>query len=397
MTDSTGKFREPLLHEISTKALRLLISGYIGRNIREQSKDEISLYDDIVTVCEKFYAKAMYITALNNKELKLTLLDTHKNDTIITSNENKDNNEINVDGIKNVGICCKRSINIKSLSKQITNNKINNNDTYNAIFKVGGEVEWSRDDHSQNGSKYCELILYCQDITPSNFDIHYYKLPQLPFDSVDNNPIYSNTYGLISIGNSEICNLKINQEEIEWNVESLPKQMKFEYLFPPNYCFINNNKKEIFIVNGATDNNEFVTQTAIYNLETKQYQILQENKQANALCGIVYNYNTNKVFIGGGNDVTCGVYYYDLHKNEYNTWLRSPNKTYKRPILYLNEQGSILHIACYDTFGKKVRYEWVDLRANQEYNVEWIYQENMYDLSKKVFKGSKGISLINFQ
>ncbi len=119
---------------------------------------------------------------------------------------------------------------------------------------------------------------------------------------IASNAHYKNENSCAHFGNIYYLNINDGKEftEMKWSMDKLPEPLRFYYHFPGNICLINNNETELFIVNGAINNNECIKQTSIYNIETKEYKILKDNLRSNSFCGITYNYNTNKVYIGGG-------------------------------------------------------------------------------------------------
>eukprot|EP01084_Bolivina_argentea_P054495 99934_1 len=395
---------QPSVHDLSTKALKLLICGYIDKSMNKSEQNNA----DIINLCMQYYDRPLYIIILNNEELKLSLLDIATKDWKLTSNNvniiNK-NEYKNFGGKKSVSICHKRDINIQGFIRKTGNNCKYN--SCNGIFKAGGDREQYYND--------CGLILYPNDIRPNDFDLYYYKLPNLPWQlSAKNELIYSNKFGLIYIASKahyenensrahfgNIYSLNINKkndkyDNISWETEQLPKPLRFYYHFSCNYCLINNNETEIFIVNGATDNKNYISQTSIYNLETKEYKILANNPKSNAFSGITYDYKSNKIYIAGG-EGWSDVYCYDFHKNKYITdnIFAHTNKTYRNPKLYLNESGTTLHIANCDRY---VRHEWFDLRANQSIlQRKWKYNRAVADFKLRTEKQQDYISFIDFQ
>eukprot|EP01084_Bolivina_argentea_P008173 15281_1 len=338
------EIKEPLLIDVSEKKLKVLLVGYL-RSSSSNTNSEFTqeIYNDLLTLCVSYYEKPLYMAVFNCKELKVTLLDTGTDDTVIRSNNlvnlNRNDEEPNVGCIEEIGICQVKDINVGKLCAKI---KLSNERKYNAIFKIGGD-DW------RNQNNNCRLILYTQDIdSNSQFESHYYNLPKVPFKSCYNNPVYSDKYGLISIVGGqkknqsyfgEIGFLNLNEKN-KWNFEKLPQELRFSYHAPPDYCLVNNS---LFIINGSTETGDenYISQTSIFNFETKKHKILQDNPVPYKKGALVYNKNTNKIWIASGNSSCREIFYYDLHKNEYcNSFLKTPKKSYYRPIIYLNEQGT---------------------------------------------------------
>eukprot|EP01084_Bolivina_argentea_P098764 177518_1 len=386
------KIKQPKQQDISSHALELLITAYIRINMNEnkrKSDENHEIPKDILILFIKYYPSQLYMIILNQINLKLTLCDISKNNVAISSNNVVEYNELNKSnescrnfgGILRVGLCHKTGIKFKHKLKQYNN--------HNAIFKCGGDIRI--EDQNLYDIKDCGLILYPRNIDNiETFSTHYYQLPSFPFKLTrDDNfkyPIYSNVHGLTLFTNtfnnkeyeSQIVNLNIDSEILNWNVTKLPSEIS-NYSTIPTHCYINNDK-ELFIVNGKkNENDEICKETIIYNLENNKCISLEENPYSPWDCQIKYCNYTNKIFLGE----TKSVFEYDLYKNEYFDNLPETQNGYMNPLIWLNENGTIIHIAnpgqSYSYYN--INYEWIDLRAPSK----WMKNDNLIELQWKIW------------
>ena len=410
--------QQQTLSERRREIVDALITGYLRLIVKIGIKDEIP--NSIIKMFVDFYGIKLYLMILNNKTLEITLCDMTStiNDTIkftsnkgirLTENDNdNDYGDSDFGGLFKVGITnITNNEKIINLSNTITN-KIDNYDKnkYNVIFKCGKDKE-------------CGIIFYSkhfQDISGS-FNTFYYKLPSLPFFNGDyNNPVYSEKYGLITFvtkQESQIAYLNLNSnnnnndDKLEWKCQQLPKYLKTECCIAPNYCLIND--EELFIVNGMKrhkdyfDNSHYFKNTSIYNLQTGQIIQLKDNPYPTACSAIYYNnndkFNKNTIWIGGGtghyNPYMTTVHSFNLIKQKYIDNLPKTNNSYSNAKLWLNKNGTTIHICCIDKFGK-FNYEFIDIRNATK---GWMSQNNINELAYSVWSKhdiTNYLSIINW-
>eukprot|EP00483_Globobulimina_turgida_P005022 UN05032 len=189
-------------------------------------------------------------------------------------------------------------------------------------------------------------------------------------------------------GNIAILDLK-NEE---WSLQQLfadkyhkKKLFAQELDYTPACCMID--EKQLFFVNGG-DSLGFHSKTAaIYDLESKKCSILHRKNPFEATeCGITYCCNTNKVYIGGAQNIRFRkkiIRYFDLNKNAFSEFSSNSNTTNpyeRRPILWTNKSGTILNIAGIYAADQAVYHEWTDLRAP----IKWINNDNVCQFSADV-------------
>ena len=234
-----------------------------------------------------------------------------------------------------------------------------------AIFHCGG---------SGNNDQRCEAIVFHSDQlqipSKEHEDIEFmrFTLPDLPQATWGNNNVYSNKYGLFSVGGQPsgngVFNLKnASDGKMEWN--KLKNKMKNQHYYP-SVCMINDEK--LFVAAG--DNNSNVSMDAIdskveiCNLENGEWSQLADCRIKRSIAGIFYDSIQDTVYLGGGNG---NLYYssvecYDINKN---VWSLLPNCNLKHewsPAIW--KDGNILYIASIEANGM----EYIDLR---ESNATW--------------------------
>ena len=362
---------KPKVTEASPKAFDLLIDGYIN-TITQRKDAEIDL--NIICMIKDYYQQNLFALILDKEKLTLSLCDTTKDNTILTSNSiiKLNNSETEKEKKKDYRIrdacfCYKRDIKIDNFLKRISDkfeikNDYNyNNNKYDALFVFCGEF---RSHH---------LLLYPQSILSNltdinSFNIYHYKLSELPFHDEtarSNSPVYSDKYGLIMLSkkpdHGKIAYLNINtHDKLSWKIKELPKEIGLEYcLQPPTYCLIDNDK-QLFIADGLLYQKD-CQQASIYNLENGKFEILPEYEGASGNNpGIVYDKIKNRMYFGGGSSHSQSVRYYDFDENEFGYLGKCMERFYGENVtLWLNKR--ILRISHTDSLGAKINYEWIDL------------------------------------
>ena len=402
MSQEIGKSaeKEPPIQEIPKDIIEKLIYGYTRLNFNKDSEEKIS--SDIIELFEKFYQKESYnfhMIILNNKPFKLALCDVSSNNNYKILNLK---NDIKSLSNKVRGIGYKENFDIfNNLSKNIINEldiNINNNNKYNAIFTLQGKGFFDYDDIRNINEQFSDDITDCKLLllNCNTNDLYYYQLPDLSFGDIiieNNNPIYSKNHGLIVIGpstpyddenniiNFATLNLNKNYDDnkddddnnndLKWKYKKdLKKLININWTYSPNYCFIDKNETEIFIINGGQN------KTIIYNIETNQVKELENNRWKDNKESVVwYNNTKNRVWTIGDDDKT-DVYFFDLEYNWFSSNLPRLKKEhiYQKSVkLWTDESGVIIHIGK-SYKNKNIYYEWIDDREKKK---QWYVNENL--------------------
>ena len=240
-----------------------------------------------------------------------------------------------------------------------------------AIFHCGG--------YDSGLSKKCEAMLFhskqlqLSRSSKENEDIDFMRLalPDLPKAGWGNNTVYSNQYGLFSVGGKlgkHVFNLQTQSDgKMKW--EQLKNEMKNEHYYP-SVCMINDEK--LFVAAG--DNNANVDKAAIdskieiCDLSTDEWSQLADCTIKRCIAGIFYDSMQDAVYLGGGDgNNESSVECYDINKN---VWSLLPNCHFKHewnPAIWKDD--NILYIASVEANGM----EFIDLR---EHNTSWTVKYN---------------------
>ena len=198
-------------------------------------------------------------------------------------------------------------------------------------------------------------------------------LPNLPKATFANDTVFSNKYGLFSVGGrssgNEVYNLqKRSNARMKW--KKLKNEMKSEHYYP-SVCIINDN--QLFVAAGYNNNSfdarHLCSKVEICNLENGEWSQLTDCRIKRCIAGIFYDSVEDSVYLGGGDcsSVEC----YDMNKN---IWTSLPDCNFEHkwsPVLWKDD--NILYIASIDAN----RMEFIDLR---ESNASWTVKHEFDEL-----------------
>eukprot|EP01084_Bolivina_argentea_P266165 451353_1 len=172
-----------------------LVNGYI-RQFEKQLMDTIIPYS-INMICIDYYRsiKLLYYFAEGfHQRFKFINLDLNESYiyNITSLNNNASNSSKNKFIVWNSAICLQKNFKIP---QQIKLPCMKNTNRYNIIFKCGGSV-----DHF-NASKSCSAFILSQIVPSNTGQLSYeWELPNYPLPIECHSIIYSNKYGLLSVG-----------------------------------------------------------------------------------------------------------------------------------------------------------------------------------------------------
>ena len=253
--------------------------------------------------------------------------------------------------------------NIKLPKKLISaHNVLSNKSIYDAVFLLGADV---RDSHAFIIENYNNYTL---NDNKEKINIYYWKLPLFSDNVMGSHVLYSQKYGLISIGNykEKINGLNIldfnqyhydddknknknNDTKWKWNEMNMERQRP-----QPSAAWINDNK---FLCCGGY---QHYHDTDLYDFENKKWTKLSNTQFTTRRSGICVDKLINKrVYIGGGWDLPKKFEYYDINKNKWFKLPKTDGQHKYHPIMWI-ENVNIIHIAsvCSQQFEK------IDLRQN---------------------------------
>eukprot|EP01084_Bolivina_argentea_P181999 314283_1 len=379
-------------NKTTANIFRLLCDGYI-RNIETELHPKFIPFS-IYYICYKFYHYSNYIFylsqnhKLNPNKIYITDLDIDNNNkqnncikcNIIPLQNSKNNTDYKWD-IVNAGIYHQKHFSLPTeIIKQIENESQTNIDNqfndFDIIFKCGGRIS-----SSQTPNNTCMALIIDSN---NKSQIYYWQLPSLPHPTCGNYVLYSNKYGLLSIG-GEIHNPINGSSKVSKNISNL--------LFCDN-CNYNNdinwkwNNNKIIQLNEAVyqpscvmiSNDKFAViggrygtarkSVEIYNMKTNKYSLLKDINFARYGCGIYFDECYNRIYLGGGCEFGLAlnsIEYYDLYKSiKWNISLPNTNMVHDYyPIIWSDLNNSLLYIASVNSNS----IESIDIRMN---NKSWI-------------------------
>eukprot|EP01084_Bolivina_argentea_P107793 192694_1 len=267
---------------------------------------------------------------------------------------------------KNISLPSKLNTILKPLYK---------NSTYNVLFKCGGTVGSSQSFQS-------DAIIFdpLQYRNGNTFDLraYHWTLPSLPVhtklvseDSPSTNIIYSDIYGLLCFGETDIFSLSLEDNDIiiskGWgsNIDSKWKWKYFYKMDNANVCrraCILLNKHQIFCCGGEKPHKyryrpKKYPYAGILNLKTKEWIKLEDFNYPRSCLGMYWDENFDRVYIGGGD--SDYVDYYDLNKQKWIALRHATTRYGNWPILWTsNQDQNVLNIAGTNPLSM----EYLDLR-----------------------------------
>eukprot|EP01084_Bolivina_argentea_P047217 86998_1 len=394
-----------------------IVTAYIKQIDVTIFDDEYIIPKSIINLCIKYYYPStimiwlnhipnqstshqpspIYLTDINdtNKHWSCNLYDLQPN--------NSQNNWWNmycnaVCFAKNVSHCLSKKI-TDSITDHYIKNKTHNTYLYNysidkllkyspyhIIFKSGGLIQ------VQHATDNCNAIIFndieFQKPSENNITCFNWNLPNLPLQIYGNSFVYSNVYGLLSIGGivdgvylSQFYNLSFDNINVcinnKWKWHALPSMHFNRYL--PSSIMISYDK--LIVIGGYNGHNHFLGCVECFDFNNKKWKLLNNIKYERNQCGIYYDNNINKLYIGGGKAdlfvIRKEIEYLDLSTNK---WLHDiPNtnldhNTY--PQIWKDEHNK--NILCIASVYNNC-LEYIDLRL---YNKAWnILYSNKHSIS----------------
>eukprot|EP01084_Bolivina_argentea_P174319 301968_1 len=290
----------------------------------------------------------------------------------------------------------------KSICNEINNsyNKlnikhINYSNSYHTIFQCGGR-----------GNPYCcAMILNPIEFSNKN-EINYtmssfnLDLPKYPKPINASKLLYSNKYGLLSIGGAYgtsfglkyVYKLDLNDDNKINNISKWKWEILFEMKYgriAPSAVMISENKLVIMIGYGSPS---YTNTVEMYDLENKQLIQLSNTNKKRSDATALYDNKRNKIYLGGGDttDASMIIEQYDIYKNIWsmNDIPKLKTRYFTRPFLWM-ENNNILAIGC------KQSVDFIDLRLNNKkwkqivFNVKDSFVQSVYgDIVPKTSKNT---------
>ena len=231
----------------------------------------------------------------------------------------------------------------------------NDKTSYDAIFVIGRKTKQVRS-YIINEIKY---------INTNKYNCYHYALPELSHVVNGSSLIYTNDYGLVSVGNT-IPESSLNI----LNIHNSNKWIENKMDKPRGYCSADMiSDDELICVGGGSKNKSdpLAKYVDVYNLKTQKWNKISSTNYPRRHCGIACEkYIYKRVYISGGifEDFKCE--YFDLNKNKWYNLPSTNGKHYKWPVMWI-ENVNIIHIT--SLYGQL--FESFDIRENK-----WIIYLN---------------------
>eukprot|EP01084_Bolivina_argentea_P215587 366033_1 len=385
MGNKQGKTRG---FEVKKKALPtskdgLLVKGYI-RLIEEEIKDICVP----LAICRSIYRY------FQSKNILYWTSPQHIYSVAIDKNDSKErvSQLIKQNQCYCPAVCYKANINIH-IPQCI------NNEPVNAIFKCGGIAS----DRSLLSDCFA-TILSPPNINKDEKFIANVSLPSLPLNVASNCLVYSNYYGLLSVGGfigtynnwnslprryiSNVYQLQLNTYNIHRKTRKTDEEFKWNELTKLKECRgyssaeiikINNNfygKEKLIVIGGDLETgNTYSNSCEIYDFVNKSWKYLRSMAHGRICSGIHYDININCCYVGGGY-CDSRIEKYSNFKNVEvyscikNKWYPFPDTKLKHAFYpYLWKHNNLLFIASAYSTG----LEYIDLRIGMSWTA--IYGE----------------------
>ena len=197
-------------------------------------------------------------------------------------------------------------------------------------------------------------------------------LPELEQATWGNSTVYSDKYGLLSVGGQptgkSVWNLKFDNKEDndDWKWNKMKGEMLNEHYYPSTVLINDGYCEKLFVAAGHKSKSAVAkamdTKVELYDMDQGYWTVLADCKVKRSICGIFYDKIKQIVYIGGsrsglGTRPSKTVENYDIHKN---VWHILPETNFLHewfPLIWKNPNG-ILYIASIYSNG----LEYIDLR-----------------------------------
>eukprot|EP01084_Bolivina_argentea_P159891 278489_1 len=366
--------------DVDTK-IEHLIFGYV-RNSTENVRNTIVPKSILLIIIKFFYSTRSRIAYVKSNKSYFSTFPP----TIYIGELKYDNKHYNTFHLQllteepvkhafdsNSGVCFVSDFQLPSYVFK-SNTNLNKDNSYDVVFT------------SQFANKHnTAYIIDTTDKQNDNYNIYGWKLPLFTTCACGQYLLYSNKYGLISVGDgyddrtgtNDLTILNFN--EISDDLKSFKwKDTKWKWTEGehgrPNLsaAFINDDK--MICVGGGGIYVKFVD---IYDFKTNKMTKLSEMNEQRGCCGIcVDEFIGNKVYVAGGYRSESTFEYYDINKDKWVKLADTVGQHDRWPLIW-NEQPNIIIIA---GASDRKGFESIDIRENKWNDYVLYDNKNVDDL-----------------